>query len=186
MDAILLKTCEDKMKNALDHLAEELTGVRSGRANPGLVDTIKVNVYGQDSPLKTIATISTPDAKTIQIQPWDVSNLAAIEKAISNAENLGLNPSSDGRVVRINVPPMSEETRTQMSKLVRQKAEEAIVSLRNARHEVINDAKAKEKAKTITEDDLNSVEKHATELIEKYQKQIQDMTSQKEAELMQT
>lgn len=186
MESQLLKTCESKMKSALEHLASELTGVRSGRANGGLVDSIKVNVYGQDSPLKAIATISTPDAKTIQIQPWDAGNLASIEKAISSQEHLGLNPSSDGRVIRINVPPMSEETRTQMTKLCRQKAEDATISLRNARHEAINDAKALEKDKSISQDQLSALEKSATTLIDSYQKQVHEMVSQKETELMQT
>lgn len=183
MESQLLKTCEDKMKAALDHLADELTGVRSGRANGGLVDSIKVNVYGQDMPLKAIATISTPDAKTIQIQPWDGGNLASIEKAISNQEHLGLNPSNDGQVIRINIPPMSEETRTQMVKLVNQKAEEATISLRNARHDAINEAK---KAKELSQDQMTHLEKSATSLIETYQKKIQEQSSAKEVELMQT
>lgn len=186
MDAQYLKTAESKMQAALQHLQEELTGVRSGRANPGLVDTIKVNVYGQESPLKTIATITTPDAKTIQIQPWDNGNISVIEKAISENQTLGLNPSSDGRVIRINVPTMSEETRNQMVKLVREKAENANISLRNARHEAINDAKKAEKDKSISQDELSRIEKDVTSLLEKYQNQINSTISDKESELLQT
>ncbi len=174
------------MKAALEHLGGELAGVRSGRANPGLVDSIKVNVYGADAPLKTIATISTPDAKTIQIQPWDGGNLAAIEKAITDQQSLGLNPNSDGHVIRINVPPMSEETRNQMVKLIHEKAEAATISMRNARHEAINDAKGMEKKKELTRDDLTSLEKEATALIEKYQKLIQEQIAAKETELTTT
>jgi len=186
MNTQLLKQAEEKMKAALDHLKGELTGVRSGRANAGLVDSIKVNVYGQETPLKAIATISTPDAKTIQIQPWDTSNLASIEKAISSKETLGLNPNNDGHVIRINVPPMSEETRTQMVKLIHEKAETATISLRNARHEAINDAKVAEKDKLLSQDDLSRLEKDANALIDTYQKHMHELTSAKEVELMQT
>ncbi len=181
-----IKKAEEKMKASIEHLAGELAGVRSGRANPGLVDSIKVNVYGQLMILKSIATISTPDAKTIQIQPWDSSNLVAIEKAITENPNLGLNPNNDGHVIRLNVPPMSEETRTQMVKLIHEKAESANVSLRNARHEAVNEVKAAEKNKDISRDDLTKFEKDINLLIDKYSAQIQEAVSQKETELMQT
>ncbi len=186
MQQQILKTCEEKMKAGIEHLNSELAGVRSGRANAGLVDSIKINVYGSDTPLKAIATISTPDAKTIQIQPWDGGNLAAIEKAITDKQSLGLTPNNDGRVIRLNVPPMSEETRSQMVKLINEKAEAANISLRNARHEAINDAKSLEKKKEFSRDDLTKIEKDVTSLIERYQKQVQDMIAGKEQELMQT
>lgn len=186
MQQQILKTCEEKMKAGIEHLNSELAGVRSGRANAGLVDSIKINVYGSETPLKAIATISTPDAKTIQIQPWDGGNLAAIEKAITEKQSLGLTPNNDGRVIRLNVPPMSEETRSQMVKLINEKAEAANISLRNARHEAINDAKSLEKKKEFSRDDLTKIEKDVTSLIERYQKQVQDMIAGKEQELMQT
>lgn len=181
-----IKKAEEKMKASLEHLGGELAGVRSGRANAGLVDSIKVNVYGQLMPLKTIATVSTPDAKTIQIQPWDSSNLAPIEKAITENPTLGLSPNNDGHVIRLNVPPMSEETRNQMVKLIHEKAESANVSLRNARHEAVNEAKTAEKNKNISRDELTKFEKDVTSLIEKYSAQIQEMVSQKETEIVQT
>lgn len=181
-----IKKAEEKMKASLEHLSGELAGVRSGRANPGLVDSVKINVYGQQMVLKTIATVSTPDAKTIQIQPWDSSNLSAIEKALTENSSLGLNPNNDGHVIRINVPPMSEETRTQMVKLIHEKSEGANVSLRNARHDAINEMKTAEKNKEITKDDLSKFEKDITSLIEKYSKLIQESVAQKETELMQT
>lgn len=186
MQQQLLKTCEDKMKAGLEHLGTELNGVRSGRANPGLVDNIKVNVYGAETPLKAIATISTPDAKTIQIQPWDGGNLASIEKAITERQSLGLTPNNDGHVIRLNVPPMSEETRRQMVKLIHEKAELTIVSLRNARHEAINDAKSAEKKKELSRDDLGRIEKEVGVLMERYQKQVQDQVATKETELTTT
>ena len=133
-----LKQAQQKFNDSIDHLNSELTGVRTGRASAGLVDTIKVEVYGQSMPLKSVATITTPDAKTIQIQPWDQSNLSFIEKAISENQNLGLTPNNDGRVIRVNIPPLNEETRTQLTKVCKEKAESANISMRNARHEVLS------------------------------------------------
>ncbi|TXI86422.1 MAG: ribosome recycling factor [Chryseobacterium sp.] len=184
MESQLLKQAEDKFKDSLAHLETELAGLRSGRASGGMVDSIKVEVYGQSMPLKAIATITTPDAKTIQIQPWDQSNLAFIEKAISENQNLGLTPNNDGRVIRINLPPLSEETRNQLVKVVREKAEAANVSMRNARHEAINHAKSKEKAKEITQDQVVKLQKDLDGLIEKYHKQVQEIIGAKEQDLM--
>ncbi len=184
MDAQLKKQAETKFQAAIDHLQTELAGIRSGRANAGLVDSLKVSVYGQDMQLKAIATVSTPDAKTIQIQPWDQGNLASIEKAISEQSNLGLTPNNDGRIIRINIPPMSEETRTQLTKLVREKAEAAQVSLRNARHEAINNAKAQEKSKQLTQDDVTKLEKNLNDMIDVHQKQIHSLVAAKETEIM--
>jgi ribosome recycling factor len=184
METQLLKSAEAKFKATLEHFESELTGVRTGRASAGLVDTIRVEVYGQSMPLKTIATISTPDAKTIQIQPWDQSNLSFIEKAISENPNLGLNPSNDGRVIRIAVPALSEETRIQLIKLVKEKAELANVSLRNGRHEALNTAKTKEKAKELTQDQVTKLQKAIDSLIDTYNKSVQAIVVKKEQELM--
>ncbi|MBI2797910.1 ribosome recycling factor [Candidatus Saccharibacteria bacterium] len=184
MNQQYLNAAETKMKAALEHLEGDLAGLRSGRANAGLVDSIKVEVYGQSMPIKGLATITTPDAKTIQIQPWDQANLSAIDKAIREHQALGLNPSSDGHTLRLNIPPMSEETRSQMVKLLGQKAEEANVSMRNGRHEVLNEAKSDSKAKKITEDDLIRVEKDLNSLIERYQGKVSEAVEVKEKELM--
>lgn len=184
MDQQLKSQAETKFKAAIEHLRTELSGVRSGRANPGLVDSLKVNVYGQDMQIKAIATVSTPDAKTIQIQPWDQGNLAAIEKAISEQSGIGLTPNNDGRIIRISIPPMSEETRNQLTKLVREKSENTQVSMRNARHEAINDAKAQEKAKTLTQDQVVKLEKDLNTLIDTYQTQIAEIVKAKEQEIM--
>ncbi len=184
MDAQLLKQAISKFDDAIDHLVAELAGVRSGRASAGLVDTIKVEVYGQSMPLKAIATISTPDAKTIQIQPWDQSNLAFIEKALSENQNLGLNPSNDGRVIRVTLPALSEETRIQLARVIKEKAEAGNVSLRNARHEAINAAKAAEKSKTITTDQVAKLQKDLDKAIDSYNKKIQEISTSKEQEIM--
>lgn len=179
-----LKQAQQKFNDSIDHLNSELTGVRTGRSSAGLVDTIKVEVYGQSMPLKSIATITTPDAKTIQIQPWDQSNLSFIEKAISENQNLGLTPNNDGRVIRVNIPPLSEETRTQLTKVCKVKAESANISMRNARHEVLNSAKADEKANVITQDQLVKVQKDLDKLIDEYHQKIQKIVEDKEKEIM--
>jgi ribosome recycling factor len=184
MDNQLLKQAEAKFKDAIEHLETELAGVRSGRASAGLVDGIKAEVYGQSMPLKSIATITTPDAKTIQIQPWDQSNLAFIEKAISENQSLGLTPNNDGRIIRINLPPLSEETRTQLGKVVREKSEACNVSMRNARHEALNSAKDQEKSKVLTQDQVVKMQKDLDKLIDEYQKKVQEIASRKEQELM--
>ncbi len=179
-----LKQAQQKFNDSIDHLNSELTGVRTGRASAGLVDTIKVEVYGQSMTLKSVATITTPDAKTIQIQPWDQSNLSFIEKAISENQNLGLTPNNDGRVIRVNIPPLNEETRTQLTKVCKEKAESANISMRNARHEVLNSAKADEKANVITQDQLVKVQKDLDKLIDEYHQKIQKIVEDKEKEIM--
>lgn len=184
MEAQLLKQAENKFNDAIEYLQEELGGLRSGRASTGMVDNLKVEVYGQSMPLKAIATITTPDARTIQIQPWDQGNLVFIEKAISESSSLGLTPNNNGHIIRINLPPLSEETRLQLTKVVREKAEAANVSMRNARHEALNSGKTKEKAKELTQDQVVKLQKDLDSLIEKYQKQIQEIVSAKEQDLM--
>jgi ribosome recycling factor len=184
MENQFLKQAEAKFNDAIEHLRGELAGVRSGRASAGLVDSIKAEVYGQSMPLKSIATITTPDAKTIQIQPWDQSNLAFIEKAISENQSLGLTPNNDGRVIRINLPPLSEETRSQLAKVVREKAEACNVSMRNARHEALNAGKDKEKSKEMTQDQVVKLQKDLDKLIDDYQKKVQEVVAAKEQELM--
>jgi len=184
MESQLIKQAQSKFDDALEHLKNELAGVRSGRASAGLVDGIKIEVYGQSMPLKSVATISTPDSKTIQIQPWDQSNLAFIEKAISENQSLGLTPNNDGRIIRLNLPPLSEETRTQLAKVVKEKAENANVSMRNARHEALNTAKDKEKSKELTQDQVVKIQKDLDKLIEDYQKRVQQTVAAKEQELM--
>lgn len=184
MQTQLVKQAEEKFKSSLDHLETELVSIRSGRASSGLVDGIKAEVYGQKMTLKSISTITTPDAKTIQIQPWDISNLPFIEKAISENQSLGLNPSSDGRVVRISIPPLSEEVRTQITKLVKEKAEQANISLRNIRHEILNSAKSSEKAKDLTKDDVVKIQKDLDNLVDQYHKKIQEIVNNKIEDLM--
>lgn len=175
---------EPKMRKALEYFEEELGQVRGGRAQAGLVDSLKVDVYGQEMLIKQIATVLTPDARTIAIHPWDKTNMAIIEKAIRDNHSLGLNPSSDGHVIRLNIPPLTEERRAQLVKLVSEKTEACNVALRNARHEALNEAKKAQKAKEISEDDFYQIEKQLNSLIETYHKKAVDLFNAKEREMM--
>lgn len=172
------------MQKALDYFEEELGQVRGGRAQAGLVDSLKVEVYGQEMSLKQIATVMTPDARTIAIQPWDKSNMPMIEKAIRDNHSLGLNPSSDGNVIRLNVPTLTEERRAQLVKLVSEKTEACNVAMRNARHDALNEAKKALKAKEISEDEYYGIEKQLNSLIEKYHTKADSLFAAKEREMM--
>lgn len=179
-----LKSAEEQMKNALEFFDQELKGVRSGRAQASLVDSIKVDVYGQSMMIKQIATVNTPDAKTIAITPWDKANMSSIEKAIRETQSLGLNPASDGQAVRINIPPLTEERRREMVKMISEKLEACSISLRNARHDVLNEAKRQLKARDITEDDYYQTEQDLNKLIDKYNKTAEQKFAAKEREMM--
>lgn len=175
---------EPKMQKALDYFEEELGQVRGGRAQVGLVDSLKVEVYGQEMLVKQVATVMTPDARTIAIQPWDKSTMPMIEKAIRDNHSLGLNPSNDGNVIRLNIPTLTEERRSQLVKLVAEKTEACNVALRNARHDALNEAKKAMKSKEISEDDYYGIEKQLNSLIEKHHAKANDLFAAKEREMM--
>jgi ribosome recycling factor len=180
----ILGSVEDKMKKALGFFEEELGSIRGARAQVGLVDSIKVDAYGQEMVLKQVATVSTPDARTIMIQPWDKALMASIEKAIRDNQSLGLNPSNDGNVIRLNVPALTEERRAELAKSLNAKLEECSITLRGARHEGMDKAKKQKNNKEITEDDLFIVEQRLNKLIEKYQSLAQDNLAAKQKEIM--
>ncbi len=180
----LLKQATQKMDRTLDHLTEELSQVRSGRATTGLLDGVKVEVYGQSMPIKGLANISIPDARTILITPWDKSNLATIEKAIREDQSLGLTPNNDGSMIKLNIPPLNEERRTQLTKMVAEKLESAKVSLRSVRHDILNQGRDKNKSGTLTDDDIRSLEQKLNELIEKKNSQADAQFESKKSELM--
>jgi ribosome recycling factor len=161
-------TAADK---SLASLKNELAKVRTGRASTALVEPVQVDYYGSMTPLTQVANVTTPDARTIQIAPWENSMIAAIEKAI-HAANIGLTPQSDGKVVRISVPAMTEERRKEMVKLIKKIGEDAKVAIRNSRRDSNEAVKAAEKAKTVTEDESK-----------KFQEQIQKKTDEKVAEV---
>jgi len=179
----LYKQAKDKMDKAIEAIEHEFQALRTGRAATGLVDNIIVSAYGSDSPMKQLATISTPDARTIQIQVWDRGLLGAVEKAIL-AANIGLMPNNDGRVIRISIPPLTEERRKDLVKVAKHTAEEGRVAVRNIRRHVNDEIKATEKRHEISEDDrqkaLNEVQKRTDDHI----KRIGELLAAKEEEIM--
>ena len=172
-----------RMGKALDHLAEEFGAVRAGRANAKVLDRISVEYYGSETPLNGVATISTPDARTLVIQPWDTSLLKEIQKAIQMSE-LGINPQNDSKVIRLVFPQLTEERRKELTKQVKKYAEEAKVAMRNIRRDGMDYIKKLKKNSDITEDDQKKAEKDLQDLLDKYIKQADDALAAKEKELM--
>ena len=171
------------MQDAVEALKHDLTGIRTGRASPGLVENVNVDYYGALTPMNQIATISTPDAKLIVVQPWDKSALSAIEKAIHKSD-LGLNPVNDGNIIRIAVPPLSEERRKEMVKLVKKRVEEAKVELRNIRRDGIDRLRAAEKDKEISQDEQKRASDKIQKMTDDFVKEADEIGKGKEAELM--
>ena len=172
-----------RMGKALDHLAEEFGAVRAGRANAKVLDRITVEYYGSETPLNGVATISTPDARTLVIQPWDTNLLKDIQKAIQTSE-LGINPQNDGKVIRLIFPQLTEERRKELTKQVKKYAEEAKVAMRNIRRDGMDYIKKLKKDSQITEDEQKKAEKDLQDLLDKYTKQADDALAAKEKELM--
>jgi ribosome recycling factor len=181
-DEILLDA-EERMEKAVEHFSSSLTGIRTGRANPGLVDSIKVDYYGSPTPLKQIANVSVPEPQQIMIRPFDVSSLDEIAKAIQNSD-LGMAPNNDGRVVRLNVPPLSTERRQQLASRVKELAEEGRVSIRNIRRDANKHADQAQKDKTMSEDDRDHTKDKVQELTKKFEGTINSGATAKEKEVM--
>ncbi|MEK7651644.1 MAG: ribosome recycling factor [Patescibacteria group bacterium] len=173
----------EKFDKAIEHFKQELGGLRTGRANPALVDNVMVDSYGSKMPLAHVASISIPDAKTIAIQPWDKSNIGPIEKAIQVA-NIGLNPVNDGILIRLSIPSMTEERRKEMVKPLGQISEKAKIAIRNAREEILKEYKKQQDEENLTEDDLAGMKKDLQEVVDKYNEQVKEITSAKEKEIM--
>jgi len=171
------------MEEVVAKLKEDLMTIRTGKASASLVDNIVVSYYGSSTPLKQMAQISTPESTLIVVQPWDTSSLGDIETALRNA-NLGFGVTSDGRVVRISLPPLTQERRAEFVKLTHQKAEAARIVMRNLREEAWKEIQADEKAGTLTEDDKYQGEKDLNKEISEYNKKVQDLVEAKEKELM--
>jgi ribosome recycling factor len=178
----LLKETEIKMKNAIEATKREFQEVRTGRANPSLVEGLRINYYGSPMLLKQLASISIPDAHLLVIQPWDPSIIPEIEKAIF-AANLGVTPSNDGKFVRLSFPPLSEETRQELIKLVKKMAEEGRISLRTIRREANETVKRMQTEKKISEDERFRTQEEIQKLTDKYIQQIEEILENKEKEL---
>ena len=172
-----------KMDKTLDHLGEEFDAVRAGRANPRVLDRITVEYYGSETPLNGVATISSPDARTLVISPWDTKLLKDIQKAIQ-VSDLGINPQNDGKVIRLIFPQLTEERRKELAKQVKKYAEEAKVAMRNLRRDGMDYVKKLKKNSEITEDDQKKAEKDLQDMLDKYIKKVDDALAAKEKELM--
>ena len=172
-----------KMEKSLVHLAEEFDAVRAGRANPKVLDRITVEYYGTETALNGVATISSPDARTLVIQPWDTTLLKEIQKAILSSE-LGINPQNDGKVIRLIFPQLTEERRKELTKQVKKYAEDAKVAMRNIRRDGMDYVKKLKKNSEITEDDQKKAEKDLQDMLDKFTKKVDDALAAKEKELM--
>ena len=172
-----------RMDKALNHLAEEFGAVRAGRANAKVLDRITVEYYGSETPLNGVATISTPDARTLVIQPWDTTLLKEIQKAIQ-ASDLGINPQNDGKVVRLVFPQLTEDRRKELTKQVKKYAEEAKVAMRNIRRDGMDYVKKLKKDNEITEDEQKKAEKDLQDILDKFIKKADEALAAKEKELM--
>ena len=182
MQAVIDST-EEKMKKTLANLKDGFASLRTGRASAALFDKIKVDYYGEKSPLNQVANISVPEARLIVIQPWDKNMIIEIEKAIRSSE-LSLNPSNDGKVIRIAVPPLTEERRKELVKFAKSQAEQSRVSVRNIRREGIDELKKMQKDSLITEDDESKASVDMQKLTDSYINNINQVLEEKEKEIM--
>lgn len=179
----LLKETEARMEKSVVALNKLFGSVRAGRAAPGILDKIMVDYYGVPTPINQMAAISVPEGRTLQIQPWDAGTLKEIEKAIQTAD-IGINPQNDGRIIRLIFPPLTEERRKELVKDIRNMAEDSKVSVRSIRRDAIDKAKAMKKNSTITEDDLAECEKNIQTVTDKFTKEIDELSSKKEKEIL--
>ena len=178
-----INSYDERMKKTIEVVKSNFAAVRAGRANAGVLDRITVEYYGAPTPLNQVANIGSPDPRTLTIQPYDMSLLKAIEKAIQTSD-LGINPQNDGRVIRLAFPQLTEERRKELTKQVRKYGEEGKVALRNIRRDAMDDIKKKTKKSELTEDDQKKLEKELQDLTDKRCKDIDDLTAKKEKELM--
>lgn len=179
----IMQKCNDKMNKAVQALDKEYASIRAGRANPSILNKVNVDYYGVPTPVQQMASVSVPDPRTIMIQPYDMSTLKEIEKAIQ-ASDLGINPSNDGKVVRLNFPPLTEERRKDLVKDVKKYGEECKVTIRNIRRDILEKFKAEKKDGNITEDDMKNYEKKVQEATDKFCKEVDALSADKEKEIM--
>jgi ribosome recycling factor len=181
-DEILLDT-EARMEKAIQVLKNSLAGIRTGRATPGLVDSVRVDVYGSTSPIKQLASVGAPEPSQIVIRPYDPGTLKDIEKAII-ASDLGFNPQNDGRLIRINIPPLSTEQRQRMVSRIKELSEEAKVAIRNIRRDANKALDQAEKDKEVSEDERDSLKDDVQELTKKFESQASDLAKRRQAEVL--
>jgi ribosome recycling factor len=175
--------CQGKMKKTVEALQREYSQLKAGRANPALLDRITIDYYGTPTPVAQLGSVSVPEARTLVIQPWDMSILGLVEKAILKSD-IGINPNNDGKVIRLIFPALTEERRKELVKDVHKYSESAKVAVRNIRRDTVEKYKDLKKKSEITEDDLKDAEKDIQELTDKYTKEIEKVTAEKEKEIL--
>lgn len=180
----IIEEAKRKVEAASAHYKEELKKLRTGRAHPGMLDSVTVEAYGQAMPLKAVGNITAPEAQLLQITPFDPNNLQAIADAIRNDQSLGLTPSDDGHVVRINLPPMTSENRQAMVKVLHQKEEDCMIASRQARHDALHKGEQAEKDKTIGKDERFGLEKQLDDLLARQKTEVEEVTKAKEQEIL--
>lgn len=174
---------EDKMKKTINSFEGELNSIRAGRANPHVLDKITVNYYGTQTPLQQVGNINIPEARIIQIQPWESKMLKEIEKAIQISD-LGINPINDGKVIRLVFPELTEERRKELTKDIKKKGEESKVAIRNIRRDAVDSFKKSQKSSEITEDDLKELEENVQKLTDKYISEVEKLVDKKNKEIL--
>lgn len=179
----VIKTYDEKMSKSVKHLETEFAEIRAGRANPAVLDKLRVNYYDTPTPINQIAAVSITEARTLTIQPWDMSMLRAIEKAIQTSD-IGINPQNDGKVIRMVFPPLTEDRRREIVKEIGKMGEEAKVAVRSIRREAMEKLKAMKKNGEITEDDLKHGEKKIQEITDSHIKRIESLTEAKQKQIM--
>ncbi len=179
----ITRDAEKRMKSAIQSLEDDLAGIRTGRASPALIDKLSIEYYGSPVPLMQLATISVPEPRQLLIRPFDASSIKDIEKSIL-ASDLGLTPINDGKVIRLNIPPLNEQRRVELTKIVGNRCEDARVAIRNVRRDAIKDLRDFEKEKMISEDDLKRGEEDIQKITDKIIAQVSEVGEKKEEEIM--
>lgn len=179
----ILEHAEDRMRKSMAALAEEYAAIRAGRANPAVLDKIKVDYYGTPTPVNQIAAVAVSEARVLTIQPWDISACHSIEKAIQTSD-LGINPQSDGKIIRLTFPPLTEERRKDLAKETAKMAEECKIAVRNIRRDAMDKLKGMKKNSELTEDDLKQAEKKTQDLTDKFCKEVDALFEKKHKEIM--
>lgn len=179
----ILSDAEERMEKAVNHLKHNLSGIRTGRATPGLVDSVKVTVYGSQSPLKQLASVGAPEPNQLIIRPFDPSTIKEIEKAIVASE-LGLNPQNDGKIIRINIPALSTDVRKKLVARIKELSEEARISIRSIRRDANKAVETEEKEKTISEDERDDTKNEIQELTKKFEDEVTELAKVREADVM--
>lgn len=178
-----LKKAEERMDRRIDHMCKEFSEIRAGRANPAVLDKVKVDYYGTPTPVNQLAAVSVAEARVLTIQPWDISVLRPIEKAIQTSD-IGINPQNDGKMIRLIFPPLTEDRRKEIVKDVQKISEDTKVQIRNVRRDTIEKLKTMKKAGELTEDDLKLGEKKTQELTDKFTKQVDKLSADKQKEIL--